>query len=135
MSAANGQPRANVEPGSRVEGRPVTITGSGYRPNTVVSVVLPSTGVVLGTATTDANGAFSLNVALPVGTTGKLMVRVLGESIDNGPSVVDNEIVVAPASLQELAFTGSQTAMIVSVALTLMLAGLIVTRRSRKQHP
>jgi hypothetical protein len=100
-----------------------------------VTVVLPSTGATLGITTTDANGTFSLNVILPVGTTGKKMVRVLGESIQNGPSAVDNEIVVAPASPQELALTGSPNTTIAMIAASLALAGLIITRWSRKQHP
>jgi sugar lactone lactonase YvrE len=135
VSPADRQPQATVEAGSHVEGQAVTVKGSGYRPGSVVTVVLPSTGATLGTATADTNGAFSLNVTLPAGTTGKRTVRVLGESIQNGPSTVNTEIVVAPASPQELAFTGSQTALLLTIATGLLLAGLIITCRSRKQRP
>ena len=135
VSPVDGRPNAVVESGSHVEGQAVTITGNGYRPNTVVTVVLPSTGVTLGTATTDATGAFSLIATLPIGTTGKQMVRVLGVSVENSPFTVNTEVVVAPATAQELALTGSNTALIISIAFGLMLAGLLVTRRSRTQRP
>jgi hypothetical protein len=117
-----------------VEGHAVTIKGSGYRPGSVVTVVLPSTGATLGTATADTNGAFSLIATLPVGTTGQQMVRVLGVSIENAPSTLDTSIVVTPSSAQELAFTGANSMELAIAGALLLVAGLAVTRRARKQR-
>jgi hypothetical protein len=49
--------------------------------------------------------------------------------------IVNTEILFAPATAQELALTGSNTAVLVSIAFGLLLAGLMVTRRSRAERP
>ncbi|MEU8819648.1 fibronectin type III domain-containing protein [Actinoplanes sp. NPDC048796] len=45
----------------------ITLTGSGFAPNSTTKVTLYSAPIELGTVTTDANGAFALTVAVPAG--------------------------------------------------------------------
>ncbi|MGY1813920.1 hypothetical protein [Blastococcus sp. SYSU D00820] len=48
-------------------GAEVTLTGSGFLPNSTVTLVVYSTPTVLGTVTTDGAGAFTTTVTLPAG--------------------------------------------------------------------
>jgi hypothetical protein len=50
-----------VEPGQAV-----TVSGSGYPPNTPLEVLLLSDPVLLGTTTTDASGRFAVVVTIPI---------------------------------------------------------------------
>jgi hypothetical protein len=117
-----------------VEGQSVTISGAGYRPGTVVTVVLSSSGATLGTAVADTKGTFTLIAALPAGTTGSQTVRVLGESIDNRPSTITTTIDIAPASGSGLAFTGNNSLALAIVGAVLLLTGMAATRRARTRR-
>lgn len=128
---------AVVAAGSHVEGRSVTVTGAGYLPNTVVTLVLPSSGVTLGSATTDASGSFTFAGTLPIGTSGKQTVQVLGVSIENLPITAVAPIVItaAPSQPLALAFTGVQTPFLASIGAALLFAGIALTGGSRKRKP
>ncbi|WP_344296089.1 fibronectin type III domain-containing protein, partial [Rarobacter incanus] len=54
--------------GDVTPGGTVTITGAGYEPNTALVIELHSDPVTLGTVTTDAAGAFTLDAAIPADT-------------------------------------------------------------------
>ncbi len=46
-------------------GQTITVSGSGFSANEGVTIILNPGGIVLGTATTDANGNFSVQVTIP----------------------------------------------------------------------
>jgi hypothetical protein len=50
---------------SLTAGQKVTLTGSGYAPNSTVTLVVYSSPVTLGTVVADANGNFSVEVTVP----------------------------------------------------------------------
>lgn len=54
-----------VQPGEAVADAPVEVSGDGLKPFSEVRIELHSTPVLLGTATTDANGSFRTTVRMP----------------------------------------------------------------------
>lgn len=53
--------------GGIAPGETVTITGTGYKPNSVVTVLIYSTPQVLTTVVTDGTGSFSVEITVPAG--------------------------------------------------------------------
>ena len=58
----------NLSPTTAKVGTTVTVSGTGFAPFTGVALALYAGGTKLGTATTNANGAFSVDVTIPTGT-------------------------------------------------------------------
>ena len=58
-----------VSPTTARVGGTVTVSGTGFAPFTGVALALYAGGTKLGAATTNANGAFSVDVTIPTGTT------------------------------------------------------------------
>ncbi len=70
-------------------GGTVTVTGTGFAPNTTVTVELHPTAVALGTATTDDDGTFTATFTVPGdATAGDHQVVVSGADVAGNPSTV-----------------------------------------------
>ena len=61
-------PTALVTPAIQLVGQQVTVTGTGYTPDSPVTITLHSTPTVLGTTTSSATGSVDATVAIPAGT-------------------------------------------------------------------
>lgn len=80
-------------------GDPLTVSGSGWLPASEVTLTFLSSPVVLGTATTDANGAFTTQVTIPADASpGRHTIRATGLGPAGQPRTVDVAITVAGAA-------------------------------------
>ena len=61
-------PAVTVEPSSVEAGKTVTVKGTGFAPESTVTITLHSEPVEVGTATTDASGDFTATVTVPATT-------------------------------------------------------------------
>ncbi|WP_297907695.1 alpha-L-fucosidase [uncultured Actinomyces sp.] len=67
-AATLSTPAVTVEPSSVEAGKTVAVTGTGFAPESAVTLTLHSEPVEVGTATTDASGAFTATVTVPATT-------------------------------------------------------------------
>jgi hypothetical protein len=112
------------------DGKTITVSGSGFLPDSDVTVVLHSDPVVLGVAHTDANGNFTATFALPAGVpAGEHTLIFTGLDAFGNPVTVEQTVTLAgtgppsvPASIGMLPVTGMET-----LYLTLLAAGLLIT--------
>ena len=90
-------------------GGTMTISGGGFAPGASLTIVLHSDPVVLATATADPNGAYSVTVTIPAGTTpGTHQIVVSGLGPDGQPreSVVTIEVQASVGVLADVATAG-----------------------------
>ena len=128
----------------------ITISGSGFAADTLIEIVLYSAPQMVGTAQTDATGAFSKQVTLPAGLNGAHTLVAGGLGPDGNTRYLTTALAfpaaVSPvsavtdstssASTSGLAITGApvqQTALLGGVVLTFGLALVLVSRRRRTQ--
>ncbi len=99
-AAAHGNPQIAVTPNPASAASTVTIKGTEFDENEEVSLVLEgvSGDVALGTARTDAEGSFHVEVALP-GTAGAGSYRIRAESSD-ASAIADFRITVGAGGAQ-----------------------------------
>jgi hypothetical protein len=76
----------------------VGTSGSGFKPNTVVTLTLGNPAVTIGTVTTDANGAFSISFTIPLNQPVGLQPLVASGTGTNGQPVSATTTVDVPAS-------------------------------------
>lgn len=82
-----------------IQGNRLRFWGSGYRPNAPIEVWLFSAGLYLGTATTDASGAFDATVIMPAWVVpGDHTAQVNGYTTSNEVRSVSTGVVVLPAA-------------------------------------
>ncbi len=128
---------------SLTAGQKLTLQGTGFAANSTVQLTIFSTATSLGTATTDGNGAFSVEVTLPAGLAngshtlvasgvapdGSARNLVTAVTVSGGTAAVTTA--VTPAAL---ATTGFDTAVpLVGGALALLAGGgLLVGARRRR---
>ena len=67
-AATLSTPAVTVEPETVEAGKTVAVTGTGFAPDSAVTLTLHSEPVEVGTATTDASGAFTATVTVPATT-------------------------------------------------------------------
>lgn len=120
-----------VEPGDDVP-----VSGSGFAANSQIVITIESTPRTLDRVQADADGTFSVEVAIPIDMpAGQHTLKASGVTPDGAPQVLSTPITVAGDAVGEverLAFTGVNAAAAVAVAVTLMVLGggaLLVTRR------
>ena len=106
----------NLSSSSVDAGGTVTVSGSGFAPNTAFDVVLHSTPVTLTTVTTSLAGTFSVAVTIPAGIPAGAHTIVAG-----GASIALT--VVDPA----LAATGNDPSAPLGLAAGLLAIGLLLT--------
>jgi hypothetical protein len=73
----------------------LTVNGDGFAPHTKVTITLESSPVLLGTAATNASGAFSKTVTIPRTTApGRHTIKATGKAAGGGTLVLSREIIV-----------------------------------------
>lgn len=122
-------------------GETITVTGKNYGAHQHLTIVLHSKTIVLGHATTSADGSFTAHVTLPAGVAGHHVIDTVGGSPTCPPDAI--QIVVsgaggssAPATGTNggggTAFTGVDIAALLGAAAVLLAAGVLLNKRGRR---
>lgn len=115
-------------------GRQITLTGSGYKPNSDVDLYVYSTPQKIGSVRTDSAGNFSVAVTLPAGlAAGAHHLVATGVNSLGAPRFLRMDVTVRAAG-KLLAGTGVDPGPVLVVGSALVAAGgalLVVTRRRR----
>ncbi|GIJ61480.1 hypothetical protein Vau01_089960 [Virgisporangium aurantiacum] len=110
-------------------GGTITVSGTGFAPNSRVELVIYSSPRSLGTATTAADGSFSRAVVIPSSLSGSHTVTSFGVDPDGDPRVLALGITVAAVTLAAaaddsgLAATGAPIATILLTGVLLIAGG------------
>ena len=136
-----------VSPGDVVPGGSVTVSGSGCQPGETVTITLTQVAatkavgdsVVIATATTDANGAFTITFVVPEGTavgSYTLTANCGGHQVGVGDLnvVAPGTATTTPGSTTPIVRTGSDLTPLGLVGAALITVGgiiLIATRTRR----
>lgn len=104
-------------------GGTITLTGSGFAPNSGVEFYFLSTPTLLGTYTANASGVVSASVALPADATGPHTIRLVGVAPNQSPLTLEKPITVG-----ENPSTSSNSSEVIRwVVAFLVLGGLLTT--------
>lgn len=119
-------PSDTAEPGGAV-----TISGSGYAPNTTVTITV--NGVQVATVTTDGTGAFTATITLPTGVTGDVEIAATGTGADGETRVLSATVTVAGdgSTLPRTGSSGTFPAVGMALVLLCMGAAFVVATRRR----
>jgi titin len=113
-------------------GKTLTLSGSGYAPNSTVTLAIYSTPQVLTTVVTDASGNFTATVTVPAGLEAGTHTLV-ASGVDSSGNVryVNLEVTVSAGGTAKLAYTGADVLVpaLGGLAAVALGAGLIVVRR------
>ncbi|MBS1674619.1 MAG: hypothetical protein JSS74_11725, partial [Actinobacteria bacterium] len=131
VTVVRGKGQLKLGSSSVSAGGSITIAGSGLEENEKVALELHSTPVSLGSATSDADGAFSATVTIPANTTpGEHHVVAI---LADGSQITAALTVVAAGSVAGggLALTGADSGsfLLLAVVLLALGLGLVVARR------
>ena len=115
-------------------GRSYIVTGSGFAPNSEVTLVFYSTPTQMGVATVNGQGSFSKTVVVPTSlATGSHHLTALGvETTATEANAVVSVTVAEPSLASDLARTGTDFSRLLALAVLLLLLGgtsLILRRR------
>ena len=148
-------PAVTVEPSTVEAGKTLTVTGTGFAPESEVTITLHSDPVEVGTATTDADGAFTAEVTVPADTeagehtvvaasdapavtaSAPLTVTVPPAPAEDPSAAPSEQPSAAPAPAPQqggkggLARTGTNALLAVAAALIAAGTGTAFIRRSR----
>jgi hypothetical protein len=124
------------------------VNGGGFPPGSPLDVTLFSTPVLLGRTTADAAGNYRVVVAIPAGT--ELGLHAVVVSVHGGAPQAQTSLIVSASPVAEapeptnptvpagtLSFTGSDVRGPASLALALLLLGLLMigaTLKSSREH-
>ncbi len=115
---------------SVVAGKTISLSGSGYKPDTEVTVTLHSTPTVLGTARTNSSGGFSSTFTVAKTTTlGAHEVVVSGFELGGVSTTATLSLTVTG-----LANSGSESQYLTLVGITMVLLGIGMCIYSRKSN-
>lgn len=118
-------------------GKKITLTGSGYAPNSTVTVLVYSTPQVLTTVVTDASGSFTVEVTVPAGLPAGHHTLV-ASGVDPGGNLrtmtLPVTVVGGTTGQGGLAYTGVAVAPLLGGGVTAVAlgAGLLVLSRRRR---
>jgi hypothetical protein len=120
--------------GEVVKGHDVKLHGTGYMPNSLVSVIIYSTPQVLTAVQTDASGSFDVTVTVPAGLANGHHTLVAAGVDPSGQTRYMNLAITVTAGKAELAYTGAS---IVGPGIAGLLAlvvgsGLLMVSRRRR---
>ena len=149
-------PAVTVAPSSVEAGQRVTVTGTGFTPNSELTLSLHSEPVEVGAATTDATGAFTAQVTVPSATEAGEHTIVAESAIPGVRAAAPLTVTAPPAPVPSadtsaapnaqpsptadgdkrgtggLARTGSNALIVGALALAAAGAGTAFIRRSRR---
>jgi hypothetical protein len=111
--------------------RTTTLTGSGFAPNSQVTVGIYSAPATLVTAMSDAAGNVSVEVTIPEGYTGSHTLAISGIAPGGAPRVLTLPVTVAAAN-RSLPVTGAPVGLLVAAGLALVGAGATILRLDRR---
>lgn len=119
--------------GNVVKGQKVTLHGTGYAPNTLISVLVYSTPQVLTTTTTDGSGSFTVEVTVPAGLPDGHHTLVAAGADPSGHMRYLNLSITVTAGSAELAYTGASvlTPALAGLGALVLGGGLLVVSRRR----
>lgn len=138
-----GECNLRLSRGSAARGESVTATGGGYRPASRVEVTLNSEPMPLGSATTDAAGAFELRFTVPASATlGRHTVTASGVDGAGAARVLSATLEVtaaggAPAGSRDgstLPRTGLATAAMAGLGTALVALGTVAVVGVRRRR-
>jgi len=121
-------------PSGLAQGSTVTLTGSGYAPNSTVNVYIYSTPTLLGTVVTDGSGSFSKAFTIPTTLApGSHHLVAAGVDANGNPRYLVSSVTVAQGS-GTLAWTGFETLPVLGVGVLVVAlgAGLVVLGRRKR---
>jgi hypothetical protein len=133
-SGALAVPSGPGATGSVVKGQQVSLHGTGYAPNSLISVIIYSTPQVLTTVMTDGSGSFTVSVTVPAGLPDGHHTLVAAGVDPSGQTRYLNLGVTVTAGSAELAYTGASIVgpgIAGLVALTVGTGLLLLSRRRR----
>ena len=123
--------------GGLVNGEKIELHGTGYKPNSLVSVIIYSTPQVLKSIMTDSTGSFTVTVTVPAGLAAGHHTLVAA-GVDNAGHMryMTLPVTVSAAGQATLAYTGASivTPAIAGLAALMVGAGLLVASRRRTTH-
>lgn len=130
---SSGQPAVSTSnPGP---GGNVSVGGGGFRARSTVQVIIYSKPVVLGSATVNAAGEVSLQVAIPesfeAGSTHNLTLQ--GVAPDGSTRVLSRSVTLAGGSGQ-LAYTGAVVVPLIALGGGLLIGGGYLATRGRARR-
>jgi hypothetical protein len=117
-------------------GQSITVSGDKYAKNTPIDITIASAPTHIGSATTDANGAFSTSVKIPSSTgPGTHTISASGLAPDGTTRVLSVTITVtAAAPTSTVAFTGSNLATTAAVGALLIAFGTLIVETLRRRR-
>lgn len=125
-------------------GEPVSVSGDGYKPNSSVSIEFRSAPVVVGSATTNAQGSFSTTITIPsTASAGQHTIAAVGVNA-NGTAREETAAITisAPASADRaradaagstLPRTGTAIALYTIIGLALIAVGVFAVMAVRRR--
>ena len=132
------QATCSVSDQTPAAGSSLTLSCSGFGANETVNITLHSHGVtVLAPGATNASGAFSTTVTLPAGVTGTHTLTAVGATSGRTASVSITIGAVTSAGGPTgggLPFTGAAVMGISSLAVLLLLGGVLMVFTSRRRR-
>jgi LPXTG-motif cell wall-anchored protein len=123
-------------------GKTMTVSGSGYAPNSTITVAIYSTPQVLTTVVTDASGNFTATVTVPAGLEAGNHTLVASGVDSSGnvryvnlPVTVSSSGTATITGKATLAYTGADVALpsIIGLVAVSLGAGLILVRRRARR--
>lgn len=133
LTVPGGGPGSSAT-GEVVKGQDVKLHGTGYLPNSLISVIVYSTPQVLTTVQTDASGSFDVTVTVPAGLASGNHTLVAAGVDPSGHTRYMNLPITVTAGTAELAYTGASVIGPGIAGLLALVVGsglLIVSRRRR----
>ena len=125
-------------------GGTMTVSGSGFAPNSPVQIVITSTPVLLDTVGTDSSGAFSAEITIPVDLVGAHTLTATGTDPQGSVRVLSTDItVIAPPLPATSTVPGvaapqdrsdSMVFALAGMGIVLMTGGLLYSTRRRRQR-
>jgi len=114
-------------------GGSTTVTSSGWKPSSEVTITLHSTPVVLATVKADATGSVNAAVTIPSSaSTGTHTIELAGTSSAGAPQTMSTPITVEASGGDPLPRTGAAVAALVLVGVVLFVVGsALSTARKR----
>ncbi len=113
-------------------GKAITVTGNGWKPGSTVTILLTGNATPLGTATVDANGAFSASVTIPSDTAaGAHTITITGTDPSGVARTVQSGTITVTAILPA---TGGDTGPLTLLGVALVSAGAVMLAPRRRRR-